>query len=131
MIIGLTGTLGAGKGIIAKFLKKQGFVYLSLSDELREIVKEKKIELTRRNLQDLGNQLREEQGVGVLAKLVREKIENQEYIQAIVDGIRNPAEIIELRKIKDFFLVSVDAPIEIRFKRIAERDRESDPKNWE
>ena len=127
MIIGLTGTLSSGKGIIAEFLKKNGFVYLSLSDELREIMKEKKIELTRENLQNAGNQLREEQGVGVLGKLVREKIENQEYTKAIVDGIRNPAEIIELRKIKNFFLVSVDASVEVRFKRILERNRESDP----
>ncbi len=131
MIIGLTGTLSAGKGVVSEFLKKQGFIYLSLSDELREIAKEKKIELTRGNLQDLGNQLREERGVGVLAKLIREKVENQEYTKAIIDGIRNPAEVIELRKIKDFFLVSIDAPTEIRFKRIVERDRESDPKNWE
>lgn len=131
MIIGLTGTLSSGKGIVAEFLKKKGFVYLSLSDELREIAKEKKIELTRENLQNLGNQLREEQGTGILAELVREKIKNQEYTKAIVDAIRNPAEIIELRKIKDFFLISVDAPFKIRFNRIVERNRESDPKTWD
>ena len=131
MIIGLTGTLSSGKGIIAEFLKKKGFVYLSLSNELREIAKEKKIELTRENLQNLGNQLREEQGTGILAELVREKIKNQEYTKAIIDGIRNPAEIIELRKIKDFFLISVDAPLGIRFNRIVERSRESDPKTWD
>ncbi len=131
MIIGITGTLGAGKGIVAEFLKKKGFVYLSLSDELREIAKEKKIELNRENLQNLGNQLREEQGTGILAELVRGKIKNQEYTKAIVDGIRNPAEIIELRKIKDFFLLSVDAPLGIRFNRIVERNRESDSKTWD
>ena len=131
MIIGLTGSLCAGKGIVSDFLKKQGFVYLSLSDELREIAKEKKIELKRENLQDLGNKMREEYGSGIMAKVVIEKIKNQNYIKAIVDGIRNPAEIDELRKIKNFFLVSVDAPTEIRFRRMFERNRESDPKTWE
>lgn len=131
MIIGLTGTLSSGKGIVAEFLKKKGFVYLSLSNELREIAKEKKIELTRENLQNLGNQLREEQGTGILAELAREKIKNQKYTKAIIDGIRNPAEIIELRKIKNFFLISVDAPLGIRFNRIVERSRESDPKTWD
>jgi dCMP deaminase len=131
MIIGLTGSLAAGKGVVADFLKKKGFVYLSLSDELRQIAKENKIELTRQNLQDLGNKLRREQGTGILAKVVIDKIYNQEYKKAVVDGIRNPAEVEELRKVKDFFLVSVDAPQEIRFHRMTARNRESDPMTYE
>lgn len=131
MIIGLTGTLASGKGVVSEFLKEKGFVYLSLSDELREIVKERKIELTRKDLQDLGNKLREEQGSGVLAKLVINKIKNQQYSKAVVDGIRNPAEIEELKKLKNFFLIAVDAPLELRFQRLKERNRESDPKAWE
>ncbi len=131
MIIGLTGSLGAGKGVVSDFLKEKGFVYLSLSDELREIAKELKIEITRKNLQDLGNILREEKGAGILAEVVFKKIKNQEYKKAIIDGIRNPSEIEVLRKLKDFFLISIDAPQEIRFQRLTERNRESDPKTWE
>ncbi len=131
MIIGLTGSLGAGKGVVSEFLKEKGFVYLSLSDELREIAKEMKIELTRENLQNLGNQLREKYGSGFLSERIFNKIINQEYKKAIVDGIRNPAEIEVLKKLKNFFLVSVDAPQEIRFKRMTERNRESDPKTFE
>lgn len=131
MIIGLTGSLGAGKSIVSDFLKEKGFVYLSLSDELREIAKERKIELIRKNLQDLGNWLRENFGVGILAEKVLDKIQNQEYKRAIVDGIRNPAEIKVLRQLKNFFLVSVDASQEIRFQRLISRNRESDPKTWE
>lgn len=131
MIIGLTGSMGSGKGVVADFLKEQGFLYLSLSNELREIAKEKKIELTRENLQNLGNKLREEKGVGILAQVVVDKIKDQEYKKAIVDGIRNPAEIGVLRKLKNFFLISVDAAQKIRFERIKERDRESDPLSWE
>jgi len=131
MIIGLTGSLAAGKGVVSDFLKEKGFVYLSLSNELREIAKENKIEITRKNLQDLGNKLRESKGSGVLAERAFNKIANQEYKKAIVDGIRNPAEIEILKKLKNFFLVSVDAPQEIRFKRLVERNRESDPKTFE
>lgn len=131
MIIGLTGSLAAGKDIVSEFLKEKGFVYLSLSDELREIAKERKIELTRKNLQDLGNWLRENFGAGVLGEKVSNKIQNQEYKKVIVDGIKNPAEIKVLRQLKDFFLVSVDAPQEIRFQRLISRNRESDPNTWE
>ena len=131
MIIGLTGSLAAGKGVVSDFLKEKGFVYLSLSDELREIAKEMKVELTRKNLQDLGNFLREKHGAGVLAEHVVNKIKNQKYELAIVDGIRNPAEIEILKKLKNFFLVSVDATQEKRFQRLVERNRESDPKTWD
>jgi len=131
MIIGLTGSLAAGKGVVSNFLKEECFVYLSLSDELREVAKEKKIELTRKNLQDLGNQLRQEQGGSVLAKLESEKIQNQQYAKAIVDGIRNPAEVYQLMELEDFYLISVDAPQEARFKRLVSRNRESDPKTLE
>jgi dCMP deaminase len=100
-----------------------------LSDELREYLKEKKIQITRENLQNEGNKLRVEKGTEALAKIVCEKIKNQEYKKAIIDGIRNPAEVKFLQKnLKNFFLVSVDAPAEIRFKRMLARNRESDPK---
>lgn len=131
MIIGLTGTLASGKGVVSDFLKEKGFVYLSLSNEVREIAKEKKIEITRENLQNSANQLRHEKGAGVFAEIVKEKIINQQYSKAVVDGIRNPAELEVLKKLKNFFLVAVDAPKEIRFKRMFERNRESDPKTWE
>ncbi len=131
MRIGLTGSLGAGKGVVSDYLKKKGFVYLSHSDELRELLKEKKIKITRKNLQDEGNRLREREGGNALTKRIINKIKNQKYNRIIVDSIRNPAEIEELRKLKNFFLIAVDAPKKIRFERIKERDRESDPKTWE
>jgi dCMP deaminase len=132
MIIGLTGSLAAGKGVVSDFFKGKGFVYLSLSDELRELLKENKIKLTRENLQEWGNKYREENGSDYLAKLVVDKINNQDYKRAIVDGIRNPEEVDFLDKnLKDFFLVSVDAPENIRFERMKVRARESDPTTLE
>lgn len=131
MIIGLTGTLSSGKGVVSEFLGERGFVYLSLSNELRELAKREKIEISRKNLQDLGNAYRARYGTGFLAELVDQRIKREELKNAVVDGIRNPGEVELLRKHKDFFLVSVDAPKEIRFKRMVERNRESDPKTWE
>jgi len=131
MIVGLTGSIASGKGVVADFLKERDFVYMSLSNELRTLVSDKKIEVTRENLQFWGNKLREENGSGYLASLVVKKIKLQKYENVVVDGIRNPGELIELRKLKNFFLVSVDAPLEVRFKRAVERSRESDPVDYE
>lgn len=128
MIIGLTGTLGSGKGTFAEFLKKKGFGYLSLSDELREYADSQGVERTRANLQNLGNKLREEQGPGVLAKLVLNKIITYNLMDVVVDGIRNPAEIKELKQLPHFYLIAVDAPEKTRFERMRKRARENDPK---
>ena len=120
MIIGLTGSLAAGKGVVSNFLREKGFVYLSLSDELRVIAKEKKIEVTRESLQNLGNQLRENFGSGILAQRIYDKIANQEYKKAIVDGIRNPAEV-ELIQKHGGILVEVHSAQKTRFERVAKR----------
>ena len=46
----------------------------------------------------------------------------------VVDSIRSPYEAKELMKNKNFTLVGIDAPIELRFKRLLERNRVGDAK---
>jgi dephospho-CoA kinase len=128
MILGLTGTLGAGKGTVAEFLKRKGWLYFSLSDEVREEAKVNGIEITRENLQQLGNQLRAEQGNSILAQRALKKIKNPAD-NYVIDGIRNIAEVQELKMLPSFYLIAVDAPQQARFQRMLARNRESDPKN--
>ena len=131
MIIGLTGKNASGKGEVANYLKAKGFAYFSLSDELREEAKEKGIETTRENMIKLGNQLRDEFGAKYLASRINNKIKKNEKDNFVVDSIRNLGEIEELRKNKNFILVGVDAPVELRFKRAVERDRVGDAETLE
>jgi len=132
MIIGLTGKNASGKGKTATYLKSKGFSYYSLSDELRQELKEKGIEETRENLISLGNELRKKFGTEYLASKINRKIsiekkENKKN-NFVIDSIRNPGEIIELKKNKNFMLLGIDAPVELRFKRILKRGREGDTK---
>ena len=127
MIIGLTGPLGSGKGIIADYLKDFGFKYYSLSDTVREEAKKRNIKITRENLQELGNLLREQHGPNIWAIKTLEKVN---YPNAIIDGIRNPGEIEELKKQQDFVLIGVNAPRKLRLNRIKGRNRPSDPKTY-
>lgn len=128
MIIGLTGLLGAGKGSVAKYLKTKGYKYYSLSDEIREEADKRGIEKNLQNLIDLGNKLRKEFSSGVLAQRINKKIEKNRNQDYIIDSIRNPEEIRELKKNPNFFLIAVTAPIEERYKRIQARKREDDEK---
>ena len=48
-----------------------------------------------------------------------------------MDSIRSPYEAKELMKNKNFTLVGIDASIELRFKRLLERNRVGDAKTLE
>jgi dephospho-CoA kinase len=130
--IGLTGPLASGKGEVAGWLKTQGFDYISLSDMVREALRKEEIEETRENLMMIGNGLREKEGAGVLGKRVKEKILSfDEKKNWVIDGIRNPAEIEELREMKNFFLLAIVAPKNILIERVKNRKRGSDPMSEE
>jgi len=129
MIIGLTGFYCSGKDTVAEYLvKEKGFVHYSLSDILREELRRRKLKPTRDNLIKIGNHLREKFGYSILAKKILEKCtENRNYV---ISSIRHPAEIEELKKRNDFYLVNVKAPAKLRFKRMLERKREGDVKTF-
>lgn len=129
MIIGLTGENCAGKGEAAEYLKKKSFYYLSLSDVIREELEKQGKEITRENLIEKGNQLREKLGAGALGRITAEKV--QEDKNYVIDSIRTPAEVEELQKLKGFFLVHITAPARIRFERMKQRNRENDPDSYE
>ncbi len=54
IVIGLVGPIASGKGTISEYLKSQGFVYFSLSDVVREETVARGLEMSRKNLQDVG-----------------------------------------------------------------------------
>ncbi len=130
MIIGLTGRNGAGKGTVADWLVAHGLRYTSLSDELRADLRRRGLEPTRDNLIAGGRRLREEGGAGVLATLVLQTID-REGGPAIVDSVRNPAEVEVLRERPDFRLLEVRAERRVRYERIRARARSGDAESFE
>ena len=132
IVFGLTGKNASGKGTVAEILKKKNFTYHSLSDSLRDELKSLKKEETRENLIDIGNELREKGGPGVLADKLMPKLNSEN--NHIVDSIRNPLEVISLRKetlLRKFFLISVDANSKLRYDRLCSRGRIGDTDSWE
>jgi dCMP deaminase len=128
MYIGLTGYMGTGKGEIAKKLQNQGYKYISLSDMVREEADRRGINHTRESLQEIGNELRQAQGPGVLGIRVRETIEREEGDALgtgkwIIDGIRNPQEAIEIKRIPKSKLLSVTSSLTTITSRLKTRKR--------
>ena len=132
MIIGLTGRNASGKGEVANYLKSKGFAYYSLSDVIREEATKRGLEHSRDNLIELGNELRQNFAPNYLAQQINLKIkgilENNPKQDFVIDSIRSPFEAKELMKNKDFNLVGIDAPVELRFQRLLERNRLGDAK---
>lgn len=127
-MIGLTGRNGSGKGTVAEILKKRGFVYHSLSDAIRDELRDQDQEITRTSLIAKGRELRESGGPGILAEKILKKISsNQNHI---VDSIRNPHEVHALKKRDDFFLLCIEADQKLRFERCKARQRENDPQEF-
>ena len=128
MIIGLTGTMGAGKGEVAKLLKEKGYEYYVFSDAIKEEAKKRGLEATRENLQNIGNILREEYEPGVLAKRLIAKFKSD---KVVVDGVRSSDEIKVLRQHGKFVLIGIGAPQLLRFERLKKRERKGDPTTFE
>jgi dCMP deaminase len=123
MIIGLTGRNGSGKTEVSEYLKSRGFEYQSLSDEIREEIRRRGREITREILIEVGNELREKFGPGILAERILHNLERDHNY--VIDSIRNPNEVEVLKRRKDFILLAVEADQPIRFERSRKRGRES------
>lgn len=118
--------MASGKSTVLDVLKKLGYKHVTLSDIVREEARNLGLEEKRENLMDVGQKLRGEFGAGVLSVRALEKIKSIGGDMWIVDGIRNPAEVDELRKDPDFVLIANTAPEELIIERIRSRKRADD-----
>ena len=140
--VGVTGLPGAGKGafidLLRPLLAERGITtrYYSLSDELRAEARRRGLAVERPILRAIANELRLEQGSGVLSKLVVRQIgedlrllQNRGTQVVIIDAIRNPEEVHVLRRELEprFTLVGVEAPLEVLVNRSASRARYDEP----
>lgn len=120
MIIGLAGTIGSGKGAVADYLVGKGFVQLVYSDEIVRELERRNLKVTRDNLQNVGNEMRTKYGRDYWTRcLLKNVMEDNDYV---LDGARNPGELVPLLEREDALLIGVDAPFCQRIKRVIERE---------
>lgn len=124
MIIGITGTLSSGKDTVAEYFIGKGFTAFSTADELRSYMEQHKLPLDRDTMRDMGQRVRQEHGDDILERWAAAKFPHGQPV--IITAMRHPAGIEYLRTLPDFFLIAVDAPIELRFERALARGRIGD-----
>ena len=121
MIVTVTGSIGAGETTFSDILEKRGFRKISLSDILREKLREMGKPVIRENLRELGDKLREEHGKEALAKLAWEKMKSGG--DWVVDSVM-ALEEAEFLKGKGAHTAGITAPDMVRYERIKARGDE-------
>ena len=76
-------------------------------------------------------EVREKNGPGAVAELIKDSIQNSTQDVVIIDGVRSIAEIDVLKQIGDVKLLAIDASPETRFNFLSSRGRSDDPKTQE
>jgi len=122
---------GAGKSTIAEGLKSKGYTIINMGNAVREEAKKRNLEPTGKNLGKLMLELREKNGQGAVAELVKTKIEESKSDVIVIDGVRSNAELNVLRKFGTVKLLAVHASTDTRFDFLKKRGRSDDPQTKE
>eukprot|EP00299_Pterocystis_sp_00344_P003469 c14227_g1_i1.p1 GENE.c14227_g1_i1~~c14227_g1_i1.p1 ORF type:complete len:204 (+),score=39.96 c14227_g1_i1:42-614(+) len=119
-IVGITGTLGAGKGTVVDILRNEfGFTHYSVRDYLLEIIKARGLPENRDSMTSVANELRATNNSPsyIVEQLFRRATESNH--DSIIESIRTVGEVEALRASSpNFILLAVDADPHIRYDRI-------------
>jgi dCMP deaminase len=123
LIVGLTGTFDSGCTTIALSLEKMGYMRISLSEFLKKKGGPLFPEESKSPLQDKGNQLRykdiqDGNNGGILMRMAFDKAGAKLNTDPIViECIKNPGEIWELKKQPNSIVVAVNTSYPVRLER--------------
>jgi dephospho-CoA kinase len=125
MIIGVTGTNGAGKGTVVDYLvREKGFTHYSVREFLIEEIKRRGLPVNRSTMRETANDLRKSNHPGyVVEQLVTRAAEAG--TDAVIESIRAVGEV-EFLKHHDAFFIAIDADRPIRYERAVQRNSETD-----
>ena len=131
LLVCLTGMPGAGKSTIAEGLKSKNYEIINLGNAVREEARNRNLDPTRENLGKLMLELREKNGPGAIAELVKPKIESSIANVLLIDGVRSNDEIQVLKELGIVKLLAIHASTDTRFSFLQKRGRSDDPQTKE
>lgn len=130
-IIGITGTLGAGKGTIVDYLvNEKAYLHFSVRSYLVDEIKRRGLPVNRDSMTSVANDLRSRHSPSFITDQLYQQAILAEK-DCIIESIRTPGEISSLRQKGNFILLAVDAKAELRYQRIRQRMSETDAVDFE
>ena len=131
VLLGITGTDGAGKGAVVDYLvEKRGFTHCSARAIWIEEIERQGIENNRANMRLVANELRAKHGYDYLITYYLQKIAEEKPEQVVIESLRARAEA-ETLKANGGILLVVDADQQLRYERIQGRKSSSDQITFE
>ncbi len=131
MIIGITGTDGAGKGTVVDYLvSRKGFAYYHARKLIVAEIEKQGIENNRANMRKVANEIRKQYGNDAVVSLFLAQAKEKGDEHIVIDSIRATAEA-ETLKAHGGVLLSVDAERKVRYERIKARASSSDHVTYE
>jgi dephospho-CoA kinase len=124
IIIGVTGTLGAGKGMVVERLKAKGFKHYSARVFISEEIVRRGLPVNRDTMTEVGNNLRAKHGPAYVFESLITKAKKMAG-KAIIESLRTVGEVNAL-KAAGGYLIAVDADPKIRYERVILRGSETD-----
>lgn len=131
-IIGITGTIGAGKGTVVEYLAaKYGFKHYSVRDFLTEEIERRGLPINRDSMRLVGDEFRAHHHPGwVIEQLYHRAVSNG--IPAVIESIRAIGEVDFLFSVpEEFILLAVDAEPRLRYERAFARKSATDNITYE
>lgn len=126
LIIGITGTLGAGKGTIVEYLtKSHNFKHFSVREYLTKVIEKRRLKINRDNMVGIANELRKENSPSYIVEQLYKEAKKTKG-NAVIESIRTPGEVESLSEKENFYLFAVDANPRKRYERVIERKSETD-----
>jgi dephospho-CoA kinase len=129
MIIGITGTLGAGKGTVVEYLKTKGFKHFSARAFFIEEVQKRGLPVNRDTITEVANDLRATHGPGYFTEEALRRA-GGEGGNVVIESIRTVGEA-EYLATHGATLWAVDADKRTRYDRIYKRASETDQISFE
>ena len=126
-VIAVTGLIGSGKDEVARYLvKRHGFTLYDHSALLGEVLRKQGRPPTREEKR----KLRKERGPLFTARLIIQKIREEQPARAVIGSLRRPEEIRLTRQaFPGTRLLLVKASPRVRFRRASHRARDA-PRDW-
>jgi dephospho-CoA kinase len=123
IIIGLVGPMASGKEVTKKYIEeKYNAKSCKFSTILRDVLDRLFIDKSRENIVNISTTLRETFGQDLLAKVIAKDSLAHDADVVVIDGVRRNSDIVYLMDLPNFYLVSIDALPEVRYKRMVERN---------
>lgn len=130
MIVGLTGSFGAGKGFVADYLvHEKGFAHFSARTFIIQELERRGLEVNRDTMTTVANDLRATHGpTYIFEQLVH--MAKDHGGDVVVESVRAVAEALYIKE-QGGIVLGIDADPQIRYERIVKRGSETDHVTFE